>query len=734
MAAMFLLSAIWPATSIVRSETVVAAPPEAAALWLAPATTSRRSDVAAAVDDVADGRAAAALPVLTRAARNQEVGGYGLLYLGRAQLALNKLTDARETAAQLDRMNLAGYLSEAAMWLKADIAEAAEDWPATIAALRVLMGVRPLEPERVNLRLGQAASKAGDITLAITALNTVVYDYALSDEAVDAAAELARLNIPLSPSSPEDYARQMKRAQQLFAAKRYSDARAGFVSLRPAATDADRVLVDVRVGACDYFLKRYAAARDELQPLAAGGQNAEAEFYYFSTLRGLGRHEEYVSRVRAFVDAHPTDVLAEEALNNLGTHYVLIGDDEKAAQVLAELYGRFPTGAHANRAAWRTGWFDYKTGKFNEAVRFFESAAATFPRDDYRPMWLYWSARAHGRLGERDAAIAGYRQVITDYRNSYYGRQAMRALTALAPGSSQVDLVRRAMPPEINPGPRPPNAAVIQALLEAGLYDTAILEVRKAQQDFGTTPLLEATLAYALNRKGELRPAIVRMRRAYPQFIADGGEQLPAEVRRVIFPIAYWDLISRSAVEKKLDPYLMAALVAQESTFEPAVKSSAGAIGLMQIEPSTGRRYAAGLRIRPYSTSRLTQPEINVRIGMATFADSIAKFGSIPAALAAYNAGDSRVVRWQAERRDFEQDEFIDDIPFPETQNYVKRVLGTAEDYRTLYSGFVSAGEQAVVRTAKPATSTSTKSAAKAPTKSSSTPKKSPKKASTHKK
>jgi soluble lytic murein transglycosylase len=82
----------------------------------------------------------------------------------------------------------------------------------------------------------------------------------------------------------------------------------------------------------------------------------------------------------------------------------------------------------------------------------------------------------------------------------------------------------------------------------------------------------------------------------------------------------------------------------------------------------------------------LTQPEINVRIGMATFADRLKRYGSVAPALASYNAGDSRVVRWLAERPGLDQDEFIDDIPFPETQHYVKRILGTAEDYRALYA------------------------------------------------
>ena len=139
------------------------------------------------------------------------------------------------------------------------------------------------------------------------------------------------------------------------------------------------------------------------------------------------------------------------------------------------------------------------------------------------------------------------------------------------------------------------------------------------------------------------------------------------------------------AAAHDLDPFLMLALVAQESTFQADVRSVANAWGLMQIEPSTGRQYAAKLKIRPYTTARLKQPELNVRIGMASFAERVKKFGGIAPALAGYNAGNSRVVRWLAERPGFDQDEFIEDIPFPETQNYVKRILGTAEDYRILY-------------------------------------------------
>jgi len=144
-------------------------------------------------------------------------------------------------------------------------------------------------------------------------------------------------------------------------------------------------------------------------------------------------------------------------------------------------------------------------------------------------------------------------------------------------------------------------------------------------------------------------------------------------------------LLQKHAALRGLDPYLVAALVLQESNFDPVVKSHANAVGLMQVLPSTGRGYARKLGVRPFSADRLTDAEVNVRIGTQIFADTIKKFGGVHFALAAYNAGDSRVFGWQRERPGMPQDEFIDDIPFPETQNYVKRILGTAEDYRRLY-------------------------------------------------
>ena len=131
---------------------------------------------------------------------------------------------------------------------------------------------------------------------------------------------------------------------------------------------------------------------------------------------------------------------------------------------------------------------------------------------------------------------------------------------------------------------------------------------------------------------------------------------------------------------------------------------------------------ARQMGIPRFTTSMLTQAETNVRMGTKYFKDLVEKFGGVHYALAAYNAGPDRVVTWRREAAGLEQDEFIDNIPYAETQGYVRRILGTAEDYRRLYgSGIldVTTGLTAEAAAAKP-------SAAKASTAKPPAPRKQP--------
>jgi len=675
-------------------------PLTAAELWLLPQPDARVDPLfSRAVEDLADDRAARALTAFRAAIDDPVLGDYARLYAGRAELAQDRPAAAAAAARELIGRNPAGALDEAAWWLLADAAEESAAWPEALRALRTLTTKDIAQPAHAHLRLGRVAQQLGDTALAREAYRTVHYEYPLASESAEAAKALAALGSIAPPDSAPSA--DLARAQRLYAGGRYSDARQAFVAVRARTSGDDRSLVDLRLAQCDFHLKRHAAAATALEAhlKQPNARVVEAEFSRLGVLRALNRDAEYLAAVRAFVDRHGADPLVEAALNDLGTFYIVADDEERAAEVFREQYARFPLGAFADRAAWKAGWWAYKQRDYAVATRLFESAAAGLRRSDYRPAWLYWAARGRDRAGDPTLAVSAHRRVVADYRNSFYGRQSLAELARLAKSGAASTVAPPDLPLTswsiVTPGARPPNSRLVQRLLAVGLYDDAILEVRRLQRTLGTSPFLEATIGYALHRKGEWRPAITALRRAYPQFMAAGGERLPVDLLRMIFPLGHWDLIQKYAAQHDLDPYLMAALMCQESTFQADVRSPANAWGLMQIVPATGRRYAQRLGIRPFSTARLTNSEVNIRIGMAYFADLRDRFGSVADALAAYNAGENRLIRWRAERPEATLDEFIDDIPFPETQHYVKRVLGTAEDYRLLYG---APGRQAASR------------------------------------
>jgi soluble lytic murein transglycosylase len=683
-------------------------PGHLAQYWLIPESPTRPPGGRGPVDPgvrfakgaalISAGDAAVGLPLVNSPdLAKTQLASYAQYYTGVALLELSRLADADAAFTALVARKPEGYLKELAVSQLAEVALARKDAARAEDLLEELTDGKLSVPQEVFIRLGQAEEAVGHRDHALVAYRRVYYEYPLSEQANAAQAGLERLTAPaLALGAADGFARELARAEVLFGARRWAQARPAFESLGRVAQGDQKQLVALRLAECDYYLDRYRASRDALRPyLADGPREAEARYFHLAATRGLGDRDTYLALARKLVADFPENEWAAETLNNLGSHYLAVDDDDEADRAFRELIQRFPRHRYSERAAWKVGWLAYRRGNFAETAEVFDAAAATFPRANNRPAWLYWSGRARDRLSDASTANARYRLAVADYQNTYYGRlssdllaarrqPAVSAAVRTVSASSMTDVMAPV-----------PTRDTIRALLAVQLYDDALAEVQYAQRVWGDSPQLMATVAWIRHRQGlglkatdrfnALRGAINTMRSAYPQFMAAGGEDLPPDVLRIIFPLDYWSLITKYAAQHKLDPYLMAALMAQESTFTAEIRSSANAYGLMQVIPSTGRLVARQLKIPRFRTAMLTQPEINVRLGMKYFKDMVDRFGGEHFALAGYNAGPHRVQRWLKEAPGLTQDEFIDNIPFPETQTYVKRILGTAEDYRRLY-------------------------------------------------
>lgn len=659
-------------------------PDDLASMWLVPEQNAKLGPALANfVRGVRlleeDNRPAAALPLVSDGALSTTpVADYARYYTGLALMRLERYDDADGVFGDLAARQIDGHLPEDAALRLASIRESRKDYKGAVSVYESLVLKKLAQPQLAWLRLGLAADLAGQPMRSAEALQRAYYDFPTTAESEQAGQALDKQDVELEAPFA---ASELARAETLFQARRWAAARESYDRVRPFVRANDRDRVSIRIAAADIALGRNRQGRDALRPYLSGPLADEANFHFVTATRGLKLRDEHIALSRAFVEKFPGSPFAEEVLNNLASAYIIDDRDAEADAVFREILNRYPAGRFTERAAWKAGWWAYRQGQFGDALQYFDRGAAQFPRSDYRPSWLYWSARAAQQAGDVETAVARLRLTATDYHNSYYGRLAAKRLAGERGGAIAPTLQRQPLAP-----PSIPTSGRIASLLSVGLNREALSELQYAQRVWGDSPQLQATIAVTHKRLGNVRAGINAMKRAYPQYLAAGGETLPSEILKVIFPVDFWPLLQKYSKERNLDPYLVAALVAQESNFDPAVVSHANAYGLMQILPSTGRTYARRLRVRPFSTRRLTEPEVNVRLGTQIFADEIRKYGGVHFALAAYNAGGSRVLAWQREKPGLPQDEFIDDIPFPETQNYVKRILGTAEDYRYLYS------------------------------------------------
>jgi soluble lytic murein transglycosylase len=220
-----------------------------------------------------------------------------------------------------------------------------------------------------------------------------------------------------------------------------------------------------------------------------------------------------------------------------------------------------------------------------------------------------------------------------------------------------------------------------------GLADEAVEEW--IEQVWGR-PDERAGLAEACNVFLELgrydKAVWVGNRLLRPMLVQEGGLPPIPGFWQCSYPLGHIDLVRRNAGERALDPYLVLAVIREESAFAPQAVSRAGARGLMQLMQQTADLTAREHKLPPVTSADLEAPERNIQLGVNHLADLIRDFGgNLSLALAGYNAGRHAVQRWVQRFGFADEAEFVEDIPYTETRNYVKRVLGNYDRYQTLY-------------------------------------------------
>ncbi len=156
-------------------------------------------------------------------------------------------------------------------------------------------------------------------------------------------------------------------------------------------------------------------------------------------------------------------------------------------------------------------------------------------------------------------------------------------------------------------------------------------------------------------------------------------------IAKAFYPFLYRDIIFHYAREYNIDPYLIAAIIKTESNFNPRAVSPKGALGLMQVMPQTGKWAAEAIGQADFNPEQLFNPEVNIRIGTWYLADLYREFqGNLVLALAAYNGGRGNVRKWLLQEG-WSRLNNVDQVPFPETRQFIRKVIWNYKVYKSLY-------------------------------------------------
>ena len=611
-------------------------------------------------------------------------------YLGaQAAVAANRPTDAIPALANFAEKYPDSLFVPNAPVTLAQAYLANHDAASALRVLQPLTNTQAGGHVEFRSTLAKAYQANGNMAEAAKLYRGIYLGDPLSGQANDAKNQLGVMQIPLT------VAERKQHADAMFNAHQYGDAAIEYRELQKDdkdLTQADRDALEIYAAVCDLKLKRLSRMDVERLPVT-GDDSAALKLYLQAELaRNVGDTSAQDQLVQELTTKYPQSRWLEEALYSGGNMYLIRKDSGRAIADYAALVEHFPKSVYAPSAHWRTAWLNYRMRNYAEAARLMDEQIQNYPGGQEIPAALYWRGRMYEDQEHNFSQALNYYQKIDDaYVNTYYAWLARQRIAAIGKREEVADsptlaAVRDVDDPElIDQLPEnDPHLIKARLLANAALNEYIRPEISLSATSSEWGALAEADIYQSF---GETTRALQAMKRSKIPFTALEVDDIPKAYWEILFPRPYWATMKADADANGLDPYLVAALIRQESEFNAGAVSRANAVGLMQLLPSTGKGLARKNGVKHFNANQLLDPTVNLRLGTIDLRQAISKYdGQVEYALASYNAGDSPVRQWISTNDYKDVPEWVESIPYSETRDYVQSILRNREMYKAIYA------------------------------------------------
>lgn len=443
---------------------------------------------------------------------------------------------------------------------------------------------------------------------------------------------------------------------------------------------------------------------------AAGEAETRPAAAYYAAVSRVRRGEEIAgaAELATVADRFPSSRYAADGLLRGGKIHESNGQLESAAAAYRRLTLEYPGSREAPEARFRLGLVNFLGGSLELAGGAWAQLAASDAPPEQRALARLWQGKLAGSRGERAAAEANWQQAVALAPASFSGLRARDLLEGNLQAQPKADRVEpdrveldganlaelESWLAERGASLEPLRAELLAdpALARAGQLELAGLkswsawELEELDGRVGNDPARQVVLALLAHEQGQHPRSILEAQEALTSAGVPAA-QAPAAIRKLLYPLPYFDLLAGASARQGVDPLLLAAIIRQESTFRPDARSSANALGLTQVVPSTGQGIAQALGLANFQEQDLFRPSTSLEFGAYYLGDRLRRFSNrLLPALAAYNAGAGAVDNWLRQFNGDDPDLFAEQIPYAETSRYVKIVYENYGAYRALYA------------------------------------------------
>ncbi|GMR04619.1 MAG: tetratricopeptide repeat protein [Thermodesulfobacteriota bacterium] len=621
---------------------------------------------------------------------------YVLLYLARSYKVNGDLEQAIETYGALMEEH-PGSLTMASALFERGLAldEAARPTQAR-KALDRFAAAYPQDPRisEALLRGALISIKLNEPDRALEKLREILVRYPAGVDAVEAENLFNELKKDVKGTAGFTVDERVSRARAFFRSSRFRQASKEFSWIIDNGTGRDVYRVYLPYVDTLFRLRKYEKAEkvinNFLKLKSRDSKDEKTALLLLSTaaLR-LGEDELFLKSTKTVLKRFPKSTAAAKVLLLAGRFHEERGETDRAFGAYARVLGTFRNTRYGAEALWRVGWTEYRLGRYTEAYKTFSAYRGRGFSKSTRAKFIYWGARSLENTGRMEEAAAEYEKACTGYI-SYYCMRAGERLSILTPGiyDNNPGVNGGAGEFQISEEPRSvplkeQRYRAAKELLTLGLAKEATREFDAVEKRYPPDRGELFDLMRLFYRAGDFYRAINIYGRYFDVLNGDRAG-VSADLLRISFPMKVVEYIREKGLSGAIDPLLVAAVIREESTFNPDTISRTGAVGLMQIMPDTAKFIVMKSGEKDFDVEELSRPDTNIRLGSWYLAYLLRKFNDdIVLAVAGYNAGPVAVKRW-TESLSREPDEFIESIPYTETRNYTKKVLKSYSAYRSM--------------------------------------------------